>query len=152
MNMKNKKAPVVIILIVALTGVASAQRAANNTDEKLKARNAPGVFIFSASSFGPDKNGDSNFTIEVGNTGTRAIDAIEWEYYRSEEGSVYSVTTSEKFRNDKLKLMPEERRKFTQRVHRYTDDFVKSFNLDTVRIISVEFSDGSTWKRPADPK
>lgn len=141
-----------MILILALTVLASAQRAANNTDEKLKARNAPGVFIFSASSFGPDKNGDSNFTIEVGNTGARTITAIEWEYYRSEEGSVYAVTTNEKFRNDKLKLPPEERQKFTQRVHRYTDDFVKSFNLDTVRIIAVEFGDGSSWKRPADAK
>jgi hypothetical protein len=37
-------------------------------------------------------------------------------------------------------------------VHRYTDDFVKSFNLDTVRINAVEFDDGSSWRRQDDKK
>lgn len=141
-----------IIIIASLTILALAQRAQNNTDEKLKARNAPAVFIYSASSFGPDKGGNSNFTIEVGNTGARTITGIEWEYYRSDDGSAYAVTTSEKFRYDKLKLLAEERQKLSGQVHRYTDDFVKSFNLDTVRIIAVEFDDGSSWRRQIDSK
>ena len=133
--------------IVAALAVSSlGQRAQNNTDEKLKARNAPDVFIYSASAFGPDKSGDSHFTIEAGNTGTKIITAIEWEYYRRGDGQ-YEPRSEAKFRNDKLKLLPDERRKLTEQVHRYTDDFVKSFNLDAVRITSVEYNDGSTWKR-----
>lgn len=135
-----------ITLLALLAMSASGQRAQNNTDEKLKARNAPDVFIYSASAFGPDKNGDSHFTVEVGNTGSKAITVIEWEYYRRDSGQSYEPRSEAKFRNE-LKLLPDERRKLTERVHRYTDDFVKSFNLDTVRIISVEYDDGSTWKR-----
>src|ERR1041384_5965968 len=145
-----KRASVAVTVIMTLAISAVAQRAQNNTDEKLKARNAPGVFIYSASSFGPDKNGDSNFSIDVGNTGTKTITAIEWEYYRSDDGSVYAATTSERFRHDKLKLLPDQQTKFSERVHRYSDDFVKGFNLDSVRIVAVQFDDGSSWKRQDD--
>src|SRR5437667_2836475 len=118
-----------VTLIAALAITALAQRAQNNTDEKLKARNAPDVFIYSASAFGPDKNGDSHFTIEAGNTGAKTITAIEWEYYRRVEGQSYETRASEKFRGDKVRLLPDERQKLSQKVHHYTDEFVKSFNL-----------------------
>src|SRR5229473_6922658 len=108
-----------LFLAVALATIALAQRARNNTDEKLRARNAPDVFIYSASAFGPDKNGDSNFTIEVGNTGVKAITAIEWEYL-SRDDSRYDTGADRKFRNDKLTLLPNQRRKLTQHVHHYT--------------------------------
>jgi len=141
------KAFTLMSIISALAMSAPEQRAQNNTDEKLKARNAPDVFIYSASAFGPDKNGDSHFTIEVGNTGAKTITNIEWEYYRRGEGQSYEPHSEAKFRNDKLRLLPDERRKLTEQVHRYSDDFVKSFNLDAVRITSVDYDDGSTWKR-----
>lgn len=141
------KAFTLMTIIAALAIGALGQRAQNNSDEKLKARNAPDVFIYSVSAFGPDKNGDSHFTIEVGNTGAKTITIIEWEYYRRGEGQSYEPRSEAKFRNDRLRLLPDERRKLTEQVHRYTDDFVKSFNLDAVRITSVEYDDGSTWKR-----
>lgn len=141
------KAFTLMTIIAALAMGAPGQRAQNNSDEKLKARNAPDVFIYSASAFGPDKNGDSHFTIEVGNTGAKTITIIEWEYYRRGEGQSYEPRSEARFRNDRLRLLPDERRKLTEQVHRYTDDFVKSFNLDAVRITSVEYDDGSTWKR-----
>lgn len=138
------------ILTVALTTIALAQRAQNNTDEKLTARNAPGVFIYSASAFGPDKNGNSNFTIELGNTGTKTIAAIEWEYYLSRDVDGSTPRDNRTFRDKKLNLAPDERRKLTQPVHHYTDRFVTGFNLDSVRIIRVEYEDGSSWQRPRD--
>ena len=137
----------VVTLIAALAIIVLAQRAQNNTDEKLRARNAPDVFIYSASAFGPDKNGDSNFTIEVGNTGVKAITAIEWEYL-SRDDSRYDTGTGQEFRNDKLKFLPDQRCKLTQHVHHYTDKFVTRFGLDTVRITRVEYEDGSSWRRP----
>lgn len=139
-----------LILTVALATIALAQRAQNNTDEKLRARNAPGVFIYKASAFGPDKNGDSNFTIEVGNTGTKTIAAIEWEYYLSRDVAGSTKRDNRTFRNNKLKLVPDERRKLTQQGHHYTDRFITGFNLDTVRIMRVEYEDGSSWQRPVD--
>jgi hypothetical protein len=140
----------VVTLIAALATIGLAQTAQNNTDAKLRARNAPDVFIYSASSFGPDKNGDSNFTIEVGNTGAKTITVIEWEYLYRDAG--YDTPTNQGFRNDKVKLLPDERRKMTQHVHRYADKFVTGFKLDTVRITRVEYQDGSSWQRPEDRK
>jgi|GEM_PF-1683972 len=140
-----------LALIGTLVVVATAQRAQNNTDEQLKARNAPDLFVYGVSAFGPDKNGDSNFTIEVGNTGKKTIAAIEWEYYSSLEDAG-SDAVSERFRNEKLTLLPEKRSKLTQRAHRYTDKFVASFRLDTVRIMLVEYENGSSWRRPSEPK
>ena len=139
-----------LLLTVTLATIALALRAQNNTDEKLRARNAPDVFIYSASAFGPDKNRDSNFTIEVGNTGTKTIAAIEWEYYLSRDAAGTAQRDNRTFRNNKMKLAPDERRKLTQQVHHYTDRFVTGFNLDTVRIMRVEYEDGSSWQRPAD--
>lgn len=137
-----------LILTIALATIPLAQRAENNTDEKLRARNAPDVFIYSASAFGPDKNGDSNFKIEVGNTGTKTIAIIEWEYYPAPDAAGSTTRDKRTFHNNKLKLVPDERRKLTSQVHHYTDRFVTGFNLDTVRIMRVEYEDGSSWQRP----
>ena len=146
------KASHLLALIAALTITALAQRAQNNTDDQLRARNAPDVFIYSASAFGPDKNRDSHFTIEAGNTGAKTITAIEWEYYIPRDIAGHDERVSRSFRDDKLKLLPDERRKLTQQVHHYTDKFITGFRLETVRIIRVEYEDGSSWQRPADQK
>ena len=142
----------VILLTAALAVFAAAQRAKNNTDEQLKARNAPDLFVYSASAFGPDKDGYSNFTIEVGNTGSKTITAVEWEYYANREAPEIERRMTEMFRNDDLKLLPDQRTKLTHKVHHYTDKFVTSFKLETVRIVRVEYDDGSSWQRPADLK
>jgi hypothetical protein len=139
-----------LMLAVAMAAFALAQRAQNNTDEKLSARNAPDVFIFSASAFGPDKNGDSHFTVEVGNTGAKTITNIEWEYDPSRDVGASGVRGRLMFRSDALGLQTNQRRKLTQQIHHYTDGFVKSFHLDTVRILRVDYEDGSSWRRLAD--
>jgi hypothetical protein len=145
------KALAALTLISVLALGAVAQRAENNTDEQLAARNAPDVFIYSASAFGPDKNRDSNFTIEVGNTGAKTITVIEWEYYFSHDGDREKQDT-ETFREPRLNLQPGARTKLTQHVHRYTDKFVTNFGLSTVRIMRVEYEDGSSWRRPLASK
>ena len=141
-----------IVLTATLAVFAAAQRAKNNTDEQLRARNAPDLFVYSASAFGPDKDGDSNFTIEVGSTGSKTITAVEWEYYSNREAPEIERRMTTEFRNEDLKLRPDQRTKLAQKVHRYTDKFVTSFKLETVRIVRVEYDDGSSWQRPADLK
>lgn len=142
-------APLTLIFLLAIAAVA--QRAENNTDEQLAARNAPDVFIYRASAFGPDRNRDSNFTIEVGNTGAKTITVIEWEYYFSHDGD-RDKPDAETFRETRLSLQPGARTKLTQHVHRYTDRLVTNFGLSTVRIMRVEYEDGSSWRRPAASK
>jgi hypothetical protein len=146
-EMKNLGA---LIMLTALALVAVAQRAQNNTDEALKARNAPDVFVYQVSAFGPDAKRNSSFTIEVGNTGKKGISAIEWEYNSPEAVAGYGDHL--KFRSSDLKIRPEEKKKLTKEVHHYTAGFVSSFSLNTVRILRVEYDDGSTWQRPADDK
>jgi len=141
-----------ISLIATMALAALAQRAQNNTDSQLEARNAPDVFVYSASAYGPDKKGDSNFTIEVKNTGAKTITAIEWEYILPEMVSGYEKGSHLKFRSDELKLRPEEKKKLTAPVHHYADKFVTNFRLDTLRILRVEYEDSSSWQRPSDDR
>jgi hypothetical protein len=139
-----------LLIVLALAASLSAQRAANNTDEKLKARNAPDVFLYSASAYGSDGKRSSNFTIEVGNNGAKTITAIEWEYGSSERIAGHGDRV--KFRSDELKIRPEERKKLIREIGHYTVGFVTSFNLDSIRIMRVEYDDGSSWQRAADDK
>jgi hypothetical protein len=140
----------VLIIITALALVAVGQRAQNNTDEALKARNAPDVFVYQASASGSDGKRSSSFTIEVGNNGTKGISAIEWEYDSPEAVAGYGDHL--RFRSGDLKIKPEERKKLTKEVKHYTTGFVTSFALSAVRIMRVEYDDGSVWQRPTDDK
>src|ERR1044071_5680713 len=118
-----KSLAAMFVIAMACAG-AAAQRAQNNTDEQLQARNAPDVFGYKASAFGPDKNRDSNFTVEVGNTGEKIIKAIEWEYILPEMVPGYDKGSHIKFRSDDLKLAPQERKRLTGSVRHYADRFV----------------------------
>jgi hypothetical protein len=138
------------LIITALALVAVAQRAQNNTDEALKARNAPDVFVYTASAAGSDGKRSSSFTIEVGNNGTRGISAIEWEYNSPEAVAGYGDHL--RFRSADLKIKPEERKKLTKEVQHYTTRFVTSFSLSAIRLLRVEYDDGSVWQRPSDEK
>jgi len=139
-----------LIIITTLALVVVAQRAQNNNDEALKARNAPDVFVYSASATGSDGKRSSSFTIEVGNNGTKGISAIEWEYNSPEAVAGYGNHL--RFRNSDLKIRPEERKKLTKEVQHYTSRFVASFALSAIRLLRVEYDDGSVWQRPADDK
>jgi hypothetical protein len=139
-------------MVAMLALSALAQRAQDNTGEQLQARNAPDVFVYSASGYGPDKKGDSNFTIEVKNTGAKTITAIEWEYILPEMVSGYDKGSHLRFRSDDMKLRPEERKKLTRPIHHYADKFIANFRLGTLRILRVEYEDGSSWQRPSDDR
>ena len=141
-----------IALIATLALATPAQRAQNNTDEQLRARNAPDVFVYGAAAYGPDKKGDSNFTIEVKNTGAKTISVIEWEYVLPEMVPGYDKGSHVKFRSEDVKLRPDEKKKLTSPVHHYADKFVTDFRLDTLRVVRVEYEDGSSWQRPPDDK
>lgn len=140
----------VLIIVTALALVAVAQRAQNNTDDALKARNAPDVFVYKASAIGSDGQRSSSFTIEVGNTGAKTISAIEWEYASPE--AIGGQGDRLRFRSGDLKIGPKEKKSLTKEVPHYTVGFVTSFNLSTVRLLRVEYDDGSVWQRPADDK
>jgi hypothetical protein len=139
-----------LIIIIALALVAVGQRAQNNTDEALKARNAPDVFVYSASATGSDGKRSSSFTIEVGNNGTKGISVIEWEYHSPEAVAGYGDQL--RFLSRDLKIKPEERKKLTKEVQHYTSRFVASFSLSAIRLVRVEYDDGSVWQRPPDDK
>src|ERR1041385_2850894 len=119
-----------LIIITTLAFIAVAQRAQNNTDEALKARNAPDVFVYTASATGSDGKHSSSFTIEVGNNGTKRISALEWEYDSPEAVAEYGDHL--RFRSTDLKLKPEERKKLTKDVQHYTARFVAGFSLSAV--------------------
>ena len=138
-----------IILACLLTVVAAAQRAENNTDEQLKARNAPDLFVSSASAYGPDKKGNTNFTIEVQNTGSKTITGVIWEYNSPDQISSGSNVLKSRYL---AKILPGEKKKLPASFPHYSDEFVRKFTLGAVRIMKVEYEDGSAWQRASDDK
>ena len=135
-----------IFLILAVAVGVFAQRAQNNTDEQLAARNAPDLFVQSASAYGPDKEKKSNFTIEVKNTGTKTITAVEWIYEPPEENAPGS-SRQLKARNQ-VNIPAGEERKMTMAFPYYSERFVSGFRLNRIRVMRVDYEDGSSWERP----
>jgi len=145
------------VLIIAACCFAPAQdvsaqegRALNNTDEQLKARNAPDLFVLGVSAFGRDRKGRTSFVIEVHNLGEKTITAFDWEYAPARPIGKYRAGNPMKLRSDEEKIRPGEKKKLTEQIGEYTDELVTSFRLNSVRIVRVEYEDGSTWQRPAE--
>ncbi len=137
----------VSLIVVTLTALVAV--AQNYTEAQMKARNAPDLFVYSVSAFGPNKKGESSFTIEVKNTGGKTISAFEWGYYADPLLSLRSVNAEPRirFRNDGERLQSGERKKLTSLSNQYTDELIKNFRLNRVSILKVEYEDGSVWHR-----
>ncbi|HJQ70785.1 MAG TPA: hypothetical protein VKA70_17555 [Blastocatellia bacterium] len=145
---------IITALVLTLTACcfAAAQegRALNNTDEQLKARNAPDLFVIGVSAFGRDRRGRTSFVIEVQNMGEKTITAFDWEYAPARPIGKYRAGNPLKLRSDEEKIRPGEKKKLTEQVAEYTDELVTSFRLNSVRIVRVEYEGGSSWQRPAE--
>lgn len=133
-----------VIVILAAAILSFGQRAQNNTDEQLAARNAPDLFVQKASAYGPDKEKRSNFTIEVKNTGSKTVTAVEWVYDPPEEGGAGRQL---KARNQ-VRIPAGEERKMDMAFSYYSEKFVAGFRLNRIRVTRVDYEDGSSWRRP----
>ena len=140
----------VLILTVGCIATAQEGRALNNTDEQLKARNAPDLFVLGVSASGRDRQGRTSFVIEVQNLGEKTITAFDWEYAPAPPIGKYRAGNPLKLRSDEEKIRPGEKKKLTERIGEYTNELVTSFRLNSVRIVRVEYEDGSSWQRPAE--
>lgn len=130
-----------LIIIAALAFSVSGQ---NYTEEARKARNAPDLFVLSAGGFGPDRNNEAIYSIAVKNIGQKNITAVDWEYLPPGQPEPM------KFRSSGLKIAPGARTKVHKRVSYPGNDLVSQFRLSAIRIMRVEFEDGSSWQRPSD--
>jgi hypothetical protein len=139
----------VLTLIAALACVSTAQRADNNTDEQLRARNAPDLFVLSVTASGPGKSGRSTFNIDVQNMGAKTVTAIEWEYAPARSVGRYGADNPLKFRNDETGIRPDKKVKLSKQVDLYVSPLITQFRLNSVRIMRVEYDDGSHWQRPS---
>jgi hypothetical protein len=140
------------VLMIAACCIAVAQegRALNNTEEQLKARNAPDLFVLGVSASGRDRKGRTSFVIEVQNLGDKTITAFDWEYAPAPPIGKYRAGNPLKLRSDEEKIRPGEKKKLTEQIGEYTVELVTSFRLNSVRIVRVEYEDGSSWHRPAE--
>lgn len=132
-----------LVLIAALALAAAGQ---STTEESRKARNAPDLFVLSAGGHGPDKNNEAIYTLVVKNTGQKNITAVDWEFLPPGQAA------PAKFHNSNLKIAPGERMKVHNRVAYPGTDLLTQFRLNAIRIMRVEYDDGSTWQRPSDER
>jgi hypothetical protein len=140
----------VLMIAACCLAVAQEGRALNNTEEQLKARNAPDLFVLGVSASGRDRKGRTSFVIEVQNLGDKTITAFDWEYAPARAIGKYRAGNPLKLRSDEEKIRPGEKKKLTEQIGEYTDELVTSFRLNSVRIVRVEYEDGSSWQRPAE--
>jgi hypothetical protein len=140
----------VLMIAACCLAVAQEGRALNNTEEQLKARNAPDLFVLGVSASGRDRKGRTSFMIEVQNLGDKTITAFDWEYAPARPIGKYRAGNPLKLRSDEEKIRPGDKRKLTEQIDEYTDELVTSFRLNSVRIVRVEYEDGSSWQRPVE--
>ena len=147
-----KSIAVLALIITAFCFAVAAQegRALNNTDEELKKRNAPDLFVLGVSASGRDRKGRTSFVIEVQNLSQKTITAFDWEYAPARPIGKYREGNPLKLRSDEERIPPGEKRKVTELIDEYTDELVTSFRLNSIRIMRVEYDDGSSWQRPAE--
>ena len=132
-----------LVLIAALALAAAGQ---NTTEESRKARNAPDLFVLSAGGHGPDRNNDAIYTLVVKNTGQKNITAVDWEFLPPGQSAPV------KFHNSNFKIAPGERMKVHKRVAYPGNDLITQFRLNAIKIMRVEYEDGSAWQRPSDDR
>lgn len=137
------KAFTALIFVAAMALSAAGQ---NYTDEARKARNAPDLFVLSAGGFGPNRDGEAVYSIAVKNIGQKNITAVDWEYLPP--GKDEPV----KFRSSGLNVAPGTRTKIHQKLGYTGNDLINQFRLNAIRVMRVEFDDGSSWQRPPDQK
>lgn len=114
--------------------------------------NAAGVAVIDASWSGAFymsryvRNDYGNFTIQVKNTGTKTISAINWEYILKDSirgGVLYDHL---RFRTDDKEVRPGNTKKFSKNIEDY---YTRDHITAEIRITRVEYKDGSVWVRPA---
>ena len=130
-----------LMLIAALASVAAGQ---NYTEESRKARNAPDLFVLSVGGYGPDKNNEATYMLAVKNTGQKKVTAVDWEYLPPGQAAPMKV------RNSDLNIAPGARIKITKRLAYPGSDLITQFKLGAIRIMRVEYEDGTAWQRPSD--
>ncbi|HYP28938.1 MAG TPA: hypothetical protein VE262_19655 [Blastocatellia bacterium] len=130
-----------LIIIAALAFSVLGQ---NYTEEARKARNAPDLFVLSAGGYGPDRNNEAIYSMAVKNIGQKNITAVDWEYLPPGQSAPM------KFRVSGLKVAPGARTKVHKRVSYAGNELINQFRLNNIRIMRVEFEDGSSWERPSD--
>ena len=132
-----------LVLIAALALAAAGQ---SPTEESRKARNAPDLFVLSAGGHGPDRNNEATYMLVVKNTGQKNITAIDWEYLPPGQAA------PAKFRNSNFKIAPGARMKVNKRVAYPGNELIAQFRLNAIRIMRVEYEDGSVWERPSEDR
>ena len=106
--------------------------------------------MLGVSASGRDRKGRTSFVIEVQNLSQKTITAFDWEYAPARPIGKYREGNPLKLRSDEERIPPGEKRKVTELIDEYTDELVTSFRLNSIRIMRVEYDDGSSWQRPAE--
>jgi hypothetical protein len=135
-----------LVLTAALALVAAAQEERKPPPQ---AASAPDAYVLSVSAFGPNRAREATLSIEVKNTGQRTITAIDWEYVSLDVNGPVRGYALAKLRNASLKIRPGEKQRLSRPIA-YDERLVTGFRINKIRILRVEFEDGSAWERPAE--
>lgn len=85
------------------------------------------------------------FTVHIKNIGNKTVSAINWDFVLVDSVRGNSLYDHLSFRTDDKEIRPGETKKLIKHIdYPDTPDYVRA----SVRIIRVEYKDGSVWTRP----
>ena len=135
--------------LILLLSVVSAAR---GVGQQLKAEGAPALRILSAPVSIDREKQKVTLSVEVENAGSKTIKAFAWEYRTREGVGDYFVWASFSMPEVATTLSPKEKKKIVLVDASTVPGSILNMPVGIVRITSVAFDDGTTWKREKDEK
>jgi hypothetical protein len=132
-----------VIFIAALFVPVLAQR----SKPKLLTEGAPALRILSAPIKLDRAKRPVKLSLEVTNAGDKTIEAFSWEYRTQSAIRGYKVTTTAEEPEVSVVLPPGATKEVMLLEGLGVPEFLRSLPVREIRIISITFEDGSSWKR-----
>jgi hypothetical protein len=136
------------MLILALVSFVSPQ--GPSTPRPARIDGAPDVSIPGIMLWGKDEPGSATFAIQVKNNSKRLIKGISWEHTLSFPSGRNKVNLSLDLTSGDLYLRPGEDQLVLSPINKIFDSAVAKIPPERIRLMKVEYEDGSSWRRSDD--
>jgi hypothetical protein len=119
-------------------------------EPRIKTEGTPSLQIVSAPLKLDRKRRKVNLSLEVKNTGDKTIKGFGWEYGTQGVIRDYNVSYRSDMPEVSLLLTPNEKKKVSLLKDARVRDSFWDMPIREIRIVSVTFEDGSSWRRNKD--
>lgn len=120
---------------------------AQHTQVKLKSDGAPSLRIVSTTVDLEREQRRVTLRVEVENMGDKPLRAFSWMYRTQDKIRDYNVSINIDMPEVSLLVAPKERKTIVLLADAQVPEYILNMPAGEIRIVSVTFDDGSSWKR-----